>query len=85
MVELKQRILLPNLVTLLVSNNRVQTLTNYIFVHLKSLKLLDFLDNRLIKIKNAAFSGLVNFQTLYLNNNNLDSPDSDSDYFFWTI
>jgi Leucine-rich repeat (LRR) protein len=85
MVELRQRMLLPNLVTLLVSNNRVQTLTNNIFVHLKSLKLLDFLANRLIKIENAAFSGLVNLQTLYLNNNNLDSPDSDSDYFFWTI
>jgi Leucine-rich repeat (LRR) protein len=85
MVELKQRMLLQNLVTLLVSNNRVQTLTNDIFVHLKSLKLLDFSANRLIKIENAAFSGLVNLQTLFLNNNNLDSPDYDSDYFFWAI
>ena len=82
MVELKQIMLLPSLVTLLVSNNRVQTLTNDIFVFLKSLKFLDFSANRLIKIENAAFSGLVNLQTLYLNNNNLDSPDSDSDYFF---
>ena len=82
MVELRQRMLLPSLVTLLVSNNRVQTLTNDIFVFLKSLKFLDFSANRLIKIENAAFSGLVNLQTLYLNNNNLDSPDSDSDYFF---
>jgi Leucine-rich repeat (LRR) protein len=85
MVELRQRMFLPSLVTLLLSNNRVQTLTNDIFVFLKFLKFLDFSANRLNKIENAAFSGLVNFQTLYLNNNNLDSPDSDSDYFFWTI
>jgi Leucine-rich repeat (LRR) protein len=81
MVVFRQRMFLPNLVTLLVSNNRVQTLTNYIFVHLKSLKLLDFSANRLIKIENATFKGLVNLQTLYMNNNYLESAESDSDYF----
>jgi Leucine-rich repeat (LRR) protein len=45
------------------------------------LKLLDFSANRLIKIENATFRGLVNLQTLYMNNNYLDSAESDSDYF----
>jgi Leucine-rich repeat (LRR) protein len=82
MVEFGKRMFLPNLVTLLVSNNRVQTLTNNIFIHLKSLRVLDFSANRLIKIEQAAFRGLINLQTLYLNNNYLDSADSDLDDYF---
>jgi Leucine-rich repeat (LRR) protein len=79
MIEFRKTMFLPNLEKLLVSNNRVQTLTNDVFIYLKSLQLLDFSVNRLIKIENASFRGLINLKTLSLNNNYLD--DSESDYF----
>jgi len=78
--EFREKLFLPNLRILLVSNNRVQSLTNEIFIHLKEVEEIDFSINRIILIEKMTFKGLVGLKRLNLSKNYLET-NSFSDYF----
>jgi Leucine-rich repeat (LRR) protein len=78
--EFREKLFLPNLKILFVSNNRVQSLTNEIFIHLKEAEEIDFSINRIILIEKMTFKGLVSLKRLNLSKNYLET-NSHSDYF----
>ncbi|CRK91019.1 CLUMA_CG004707, isoform A [Clunio marinus] len=52
-------------------NNKLESIPNYVFIHLKLLKVLDLSNNKIKTISDNAFKSLHNLKTLSLANNNL--------------